>query len=148
MTYELAFSLLNLSVMPAWALLILLPRAGITNKLVHSALYPVALGLFYAICFGFTLFGGAGSDEVNFTTIEGVSAVFATPIGVLIGWSHYLVFDLFVGSWIGRDAQRRGVSHWLAAPSMFLSFLLGPIGLLIYMTGRFLMKRTGTLIET
>lgn len=148
MTYDLAFSLLNLSVMPAWALLILLPRAGITKTLVHSALYPVALGSFYAICFAFTLFGGAGSEEVNFTSIEGVSAIFSTPIGVLIGWSHYLVFDLFVGAWIGRDAQRRGVSHFLAAPAMFLSYMLGPIGLLIYLTGRYLMKRTATLIET
>ncbi len=31
MTYELAFSLLNISVMPAWALLVLLPRAKITR---------------------------------------------------------------------------------------------------------------------
>jgi len=147
MTYDLAFSLLNLSVMPAWALLILLPRAGLTKKLVHSALYPCVLGAFYAICFGFTLFGGAGSSEVDFTTMDGVSAIFATPIGVLIGWSHYLVFDLFVGAWIGRDAARRGISHWLAAPAMFFSFLLGPIGLLIYMVGRYAIKRTTTLHE-
>ena len=148
MTYDQIFSLINLSVMPAWALLILLPRAGITRTLVHSALYPVALGAFYAVCFGLTLFGGAGSSEVDFTTMKGVSAIFSTPIGVLIGWSHYLVFDLFVGAWIGRDAQRGGISHWLAAPAMFFSFLLGPIGLLIYMTGRFALKRTSTLVET
>ncbi|MEO9971034.1 MAG: ABA4-like family protein [Hyphomonadaceae bacterium] len=147
MTYDLAFSLLNISVMPAWVLLILLPRAGITERLVHSAIYPVALGLFYAICFGFTLFGGAGSDEVDFTTLEGVRAVFATDIGILIGWSHYLVFDLFVGAWIGRDALRRGVTHWLAAPSMLLSYLLGPIGALLYFTGRFALKRRFTLVE-
>ena len=147
MTYDLAFSLLNISVMPAWFLLVLLPRAGITERLVHSAVYPVALGLFYAICFGFTLFGGAGSDEVDFTSIEGVRAVFATDIGILIGWSHYLVFDLFVGAWIGRDALRRGVTHWLAAPSMLLSYLLGPIGLFLYMIGRYMLKRTATLQE-
>ena len=147
MTYELAFSLLNISVMPAWALLILLPRAGVTRKLVHSAVYPVAIGLFYATCFGITLFTSAGSEQVDFTTIEGVSAIFATPIGVLIGWSHYLVFDLFVGAWIGRDAQRRGISHWLAAPSMLLSYLLGPIGVLIYFVGRFVLKRDAGLHE-
>jgi len=147
MTYDQIFSLINLSVMPAWVLLILLPRAGITKTLVHSALYPVALGLFYAIGFGLTAFAGAGSSEVDFTSIEGVSAIFSTPIGVLVGWSHYLVFDLFVGAWIGRDAQRRGVTHWLAAPAMFLSFVLGPIGLLLYMVGRFVLKRTITLNE-
>lgn len=148
MTYDLAFSLINLSVMPAWALLILLPRADLTQKLVHSALYPCLLGVFYLGGFAMTMFGGAGSEEVNFTTIEGVSAIFSTPIGVLVGWSHYLVFDLFVGAWIGRDAQRRGVTHWLAAPAMFFSFMLGPIGLLIYIIGRFALKRAATLDET
>jgi len=147
MTYDLAFSLLNLSVMPAWALLIMLPRAKITRTLIHSALYPIALGLFYAICFGFTLFGSAGSEDVNFTSIEGVSAIFSTPIGVLIGWSHYLVFDLFVGAWIARDAIRRRVPHWLAAPAMLLTYLLGPIGALIYFTARLILKRSFSLAE-
>lgn len=147
MTSALAFSLINLAVMPAWALLILLPRARVTQALVHSALYPVLLGLFYLGGFLLTVFADAGSAEVDFTTIEGVRAIFATDIGVLIGWSHYLVFDLFVGAWIGRDAQRRGIPHWLAAPAMLLSFLLGPIGLLLYLTGRFAIKRTGTLLE-
>ena len=148
MPYELAFSLLNISVMPAWALLILLPRAKVTEKFVHSALYPIALGLFYAICSGFTLFGAAGSEDVDFTTIEGVSAIFSTPIGVLIGWSHYLAFDLFVGAWIGRDAIRRGISHWLAAPAILLTYLLGPIGALIYFTARLILKRNFSLQES
>lgn len=147
MTYDQIFSLINLSVMPAWALLILFPRAGVTRALVHSALYPCLLGLFYFGGFLMTAFAGAGSPDVDFTTIAGVRAIFATDIGVLIGWSHYLVFDLFVGAWIGRDAQRRGVTHWLAAPSILLSFLLGPIGLLLYVTGRFMLKRTATLVE-
>ena len=145
MTYDQIFSLINFSVMPAWALLILLPLANITKAIVHSALYPCVLGLFYAVCFGSMLFGGG--EEVSFTSIEGVSAIFSTPLGVLIGWSHYLVFDLFVGAWIGRDALRRGVTHWLAAPSILLSFILGPAGLLLYMIGRYMQKRTATLQE-
>ena len=148
MTYDQIFSLINLSVMPAWALLILLPRAGITRKLVHSALYPYLLSAVYFGGFLMTAFAGAGSPDVDFTTIEGVRAIFSTDIGVLIGWSHYLVFDLFVGAWIGRDALRRGVTHWLAAPSILLSFILGPAGLLLYMIGRYALTRTAVLAET
>lgn len=147
MTYDLAFSLLNLSVVPAWLLLILLPRAQVTKRLVHSGVYPLLLGTFYFAGFLMTMLGGAGSSEVDFTTIEGVSAIFSTPIGVLVGWSHYLVFDLFVGAWIGRDAQRRGVTRWLVAPATLLTVMLGPIGLLIYVIGRYILKRTGTLQE-
>lgn len=147
MTYNLAFSLLNASVIPAWVVLLFLPGADVTKTFVHSAIYPVTLGIFYTFGFGLTLLGGAGSEDVNFITIEGVRAIFDSDIGILIGWSHYLVFDLFIGAWIGRDAQRLGITHWFAAPSMLLTFLLGPLGLLIYIIGRYIATRTLTLQE-
>jgi len=28
---------------------------------------------------------------------------------LLAGWTHYLAFDLFIGGWEVRDAQRRGI---------------------------------------
>lgn len=149
MTYELAFSAINLSVMPAWLLLIALPRSGLTRTIVHSGIYPLALGSFYAVCLALSLFFGVGSEDAGFTSIGAVSALFDHPNGVLIGWTHYLVFDLFVGAWIGRDALRRGVTHWLAAPGMFFSFLFGPVGLVIYLIGRAVTGKGGlSLTET
>lgn len=149
MTYELAYSMINLSVMPAWLLLIAFPKAGITRTLVHSAIYPLIFGVFYATCLCLSLFFGVGADGANFNSLAGVSALFQHPNGVLIGWSHYLVFDLFVGAWIGRDAQRRGVSHWLAAPSMLFAFIFGPVGLLLYVLSRAATGKGGlSLAET
>ncbi len=136
MTYELAFTAINLSVLPAWLLLIALPRSDITKAVVHSGIYPLALGSFYAVCLALSMFFGVSSEEAGFASIGAVSALFDHPNGVLIGWSHYLVFDLFVGAWIGRDALRRGVTHWLAAPGMLFSFVFGPVGLLFYLIGR------------
>ncbi|MEM6901373.1 MAG: ABA4-like family protein [Pseudomonadota bacterium] len=147
MTYDQVFTLLNFSVVPAWAMLIFLPRAKLTERLVHSALYPIVLGLFYMIGFGLILTGFGGAADVSFSSVADISAAFSTPIGVLVGWSHYLVFDLFVGAWIGRDAQRRSITHWLVAPALFFTFVLGPIGLLIYVCGRLLLRRTTMLSE-
>jgi hypothetical protein len=73
-----------------------------------------------------------GAADGGFSTIEGVRALFSVDIGILVGWIHYLVFDLFVGAWEARDAKRRGFSHWLLIPCLFFTFMAGPLGLLLY----------------
>jgi len=148
MTYEHIFSAINIAVMPAWALLIFLPRAKITKQIVHSGLYPLLLGGFYIVVMAMQIFFGFGETEGgNFFSAGGVSALFQHPHGVLIGWSHYLVFDLFVGAWVGRDAQRWNIPHLLAAPCQLLCFIFGPIGLFCYLLLRFFMGKTGFSLD-
>ena len=55
---------------------------------------------------------------------------------LLAGWTHYLAFDLFIGGWEVRDAQRRGIPHLLVVPALVLTFLFGPAGLLLYLAIR------------
>ena len=55
---------------------------------------------------------------------------------LLAGWVHYLAFDLFVGTWETRDAVARGISRWILAPCLLLTFLFGPIGWLAYHVAR------------
>jgi len=65
---------------------------------------------------------------------------------MLAGWVHYLAFDLFVGNWQVRDAQAHGIPHWAIAPSLILTFLFGPAGLLLYFAVRTLKSRkSGTV---
>lgn len=132
MTFELAFLFINAAVVPAWILLIFLPRWAGTKALVHSMLYPLILGVVYTVGLGFSVFGGMGGEGSGFTTITAVRAIFSTDIGVLVGWTHFLLFDLFVGAWEARDAQRRGFSHGLLIPCLLLTFMAGPLGLLLY----------------
>lgn len=131
------FNLINASVLPAWALLIFAPQWKWTDRLIHSGLYPLGLGLLYTVFFICAVVLGGPSQGVDFTTIEGVAAIFSHPWGVLTGWVHYLVFDLFVGMWEARDARRRGVSHIWLVPCLVLTFMAGPLGLLLY----FLLRR-------
>jgi hypothetical protein len=51
---------------------------------------------------------------------------------LLAGWIHYLAFDLFLGAWQARQAQRLGISHFLVVPCLLLTFLFGPIGLPVF----------------
>ncbi|MEM9599616.1 MAG: ABA4-like family protein [Pseudomonadota bacterium] len=130
--HQMLLTLINLSVLPAWALLILAPRWQWTDRIVHSGFYPVALGLAYLAFMISALLWGTNSEPVNFTTVEGIAAIFTHPFGLLTAWVHYLVFDLFVGAWEARDARRRGMAHLALIPCLLLTFMAGPIGLLLY----------------
>jgi hypothetical protein len=136
MTYETVYTIINLGVLPAWLLLALAPGAQVTRMIVHSGLYPLIIGVFYIVTLSMTLFFGMGAEGGNFNSAAGVSQLFSHPLGILVGWSHYLVFDLFVGSWEARDAQRRGVPHWMLVPCLFFTLMFGPVGLLLYLVLR------------
>lgn len=140
MTVETLFSAVNLSVMPAWALLIFAPNWRGTTAIVHSMFYPLLLGGVYIAGLIGTIFLGMGAEGAGFTTIEAVRQIFASDMGVVVGWAHFLVFDLFVGAWEARDARRRGFSHWLLIPCLLLTFMFGPVGLVAYLALR---KATG-----
>ncbi len=140
MSYDHLFNFVNASVLPAWALLIFAPRWSWTAKLVHSMLWPLVLGGLYIAVFAAVIFFGQGAEGGGFTSIEGVRALFSSDAGIVIGWAHYLVFDLFVGAWCARDAQRRGFKHALLIPCLLLCFMAGPVGLVLY---AILRKATG-----
>ena len=147
MTWDTGFSLINFLVMPAWALLIFLPRAKLTRVAVHSMLYPIIFGAIYGTLLIAAMFFGLSDPDAGFT-FTGVQALFDHPNGVIVGWSHYLVFDLFVGAWIARDAQRAGIAHWQTIPCILAAFLFGPVGLLLYALHRLATGKGFSLFET
>jgi hypothetical protein len=137
MTAETLFKVVSAAVVPGWLLLILAPRARITERVVLSGAYPLALAAAYLVlivAFFPSAVGGFGS-------LADVSRVFANPWLLLAGWIHYLAFDLFVGAWEARDAAARGVPHLLLVPCLVLTLLFGPIGLLAYFGTRGLAAR-------
>ena len=144
MTNEFIFTILNTSVLPGWALLLLLPRHALTKRVVHSGLYAVVLGVAYAVL----LFGDhPGPQGSNFFTLEGVTRIFTTPQTIIACWVHYLIFDLFIGAWIGRDCERLAMKPWTAIPSQVLTLLFGPVGLLSWVLVRGIHKRVFGLSE-
>jgi len=78
---------------------------------------------------------GSG-PQFDFSSIEGVRAIFASDAGLTIGWVHYLAFDLFVGIWIARDGDDKVISRFIQAPILLLTFLAGPLGLFIWLIVR------------
>jgi SNF family Na+-dependent transporter len=60
---------------------------------------------------------------------------------VLLGWVHFLAFDLFIGAWMVRDARRLKILHLAVIPCLLVTFLLGPVGLLTYLVLRTGLRR-------
>ena len=148
LTPDQVFEYANMAVLPFWLLLAIAPRWSGTNILVHSIAIPVLLGLIYLWYFANGAFFGPNvPKDAAFGTLEGVMVFFTQKEAVVAGWVHYLVFDLFVGAWIARDAVRREINQWLVAPILFFTLMLGPIGLLMYVALRGAMRGTLTLNE-
>jgi hypothetical protein len=128
MSAESLFRITSAAAVPAWLLLILAPRARITERVVLSGLYSLAFALAYLVL----IVAFVPSAPGGFGSLAGVSRFFANPWLLLAGWIHYLAFDLFVGAWETRDAASRGVPHVLLVPCLVLTLLFGPAGLLAY----------------
>lgn len=126
------FSLSNLVAMTGWGLLTFAPRWKFTRLMVISGLIPLLLGSVYLTI----IVAFIGESEGSFGSLEGVMVLFQNPWAVLAGWIHYLAFDLFIGAWEVRDSEKYGISHFLVIPCLFLTFMFGPVGLLVYYTIR------------
>jgi ABA DEFICIENT 4-like len=139
------YQLLLVGILPAWVLLLLAPRAAITRILVHSIIPALILGGLY----GVLIAHGAVSavPPRSLLGLSGLMALFGTETGLLAGFAHYLVLDLFAGAWQVRDAERRGVPHIAVIPCLLLTFALGPLGLVLYLLIRTAFGRGGLALD-
>jgi hypothetical protein len=140
------FSFTNTLALAGWILLALFPRKPLT----HSAILYLGVALLcltYAVCFAAVLAGGIDpvsqpvADQIHasqpgFSSIPAVRAIFQSDGGVVIGWTHYLAFDLFTGLWIARDADAKQFGRIWQLPFLLATFMAGPIGLLGWLVVR------------
>ena len=130
MTPTDVFSLANMTAMPMWLLMIILAKWRVTRFLIDYKVVPILLSIIYAIYIIQSILGGGGLD---FGSLESVMALFTKQDAVLAGWVHYLAFDLLVGMWILDQNKTLKIHQLLIAPCLFGSFMLGPIGFLLFM---------------
>lgn len=131
MTNEQIFSLASLAALAGWLILAASPlRPGLIIAIARWV--GVALAVTYAVVLALHW----GQGEGGFGSLAEVKALFSTDGVLLAGWVHYLAFDLWIGAWEVEDAPRHGLSHWLVLPCLFLTFMFGPVGLLLYLALR------------
>ena len=130
MTYETIFNIYNTGILIFWLLLLVFPKSKLTQKMTDFPWIPLV------IAFGYIYFLGTSDSifPVDFSSLSGLTEMFqnSNPRGVAAGWLHYLAFDFWVGCWILRDSQKKGVKHAFIIFPMFFTFMLGPVGVIIY----------------
>ena len=114
-----------------WLLLVFLPRQPIA-KIIAGIIAPLILSAGYLALIALHFQGAEG----GFGSLADVRTLFAKDELLLAGWIHYLAFDLFIGAWETRDAERHQIPHLVVLPCLVMTFMLGPIGLLFYLAIR------------
>jgi hypothetical protein len=128
------FSLSSLLVMPFWLLMIAVPRARFTERLLRSPLVAVGAALLYAILVLPRI--ATVLPLVARPELATIAPLLGTPEGATIGWVHFLAFDLFVGRWVYLDGRARNVPVLAGSATLFFVLMLGPIGYLLHLGAR------------
>lgn len=128
MSPDTVFSIASSTAMAGWMLLILAPRWDVLIAFIRLGLIG-ALSLTYAVLVFVYFFRVEGG---GFGSIAEVRALFTSDPVLVAGWVHYLAFDLFIGTWIAVEADRRGYNRLLQAPMLVATFMFGPLGLLLF----------------
>lgn len=122
------FSVANAAVLPAWAILILAPRARWRLlDAVPRLVVPAALSLIYA-AFILAHFAESGG---SYGSIAEVRQLFQSDAVLVAGWMHYLVFDLLIASHAAAAMDRAGVGRILQGAVLPTILMFGPLGWLL-----------------
>lgn len=132
MNADQIFLLCNNLALAGWILMVVAPRWKWTFNIIITGGIIILLSAIYLTLI-VLYFGKAGG---NFSSLSGVMKLFENREAVLAGWVHYLAFDMFVGTWMLSNSQKLGIRHWWIIPCLFFTFMLGPIGLILYFVVR------------
>lgn len=123
------FSLTNGLATLGWALLLFTPNWHVTRRLLFSLAIPALLCTSYLV----VMLAFSGEEGMDFSSLDSVATMFSQREVVLVGWIHYLAFDLMVGLWISSNARKHDIKHLYIVLPLIFTFMLGPIGLLSYL---------------
>ena len=133
-TIEMLYYWVNLGVLPFWLLLIFFPNSHLSRYFVTSIFPFFILGgtyifiLYKSYLNSYDFFG-------NFTLylgIDEISNLFTDKIFLMLFWSHFISINLFTGGWIVKDSQKYSINKILLIFPLITTYLIGPLGLLIY----------------
>lgn len=138
MTAEQIFSMCGAVALAGWLILIFAGRRRWAAPLISGSLIP----LLFALAYTTILLTHWKAAPGGFGSLAEVSLLFSDPWILLAGWIHYLAFDLFIGSWQVRDSMLHSIPHLAVIPCLVLTFLFGPVGILLYFLVRAARRRS------
>ena len=133
-TIEMIYLWLNIGIIPFWFVLIFFPQSkfcsyliiSIFPYLVFSAVYVYLVYYFFISDYDFL------SNFNLYLGFDNLMDLFTERSFLILFWSHFLVINLFCGSWIVKDSQQLMISKYLVFIPLVLTYFVGPLGILFY----------------
>jgi hypothetical protein len=133
----IVFSAANNLAMAGWLVMLVAPRSRLVTWWICGLGIPGLLAMLYVL---FMLLY-APQAEGGFSSLAEVAMLFRNDGVLLAGWVHYLAFDMFIGAWMCRIAAAEQMNAWLVRLCLPPTFLVGPVGLLLFLILRFFLVR-------
>ena len=133
-TVEMIYLWLNIGILPFWFTLIVFPQSQISKVFITSVFPIFILGLVYTYLLYIAYIDGYDFLQ-NFKLYLGLSEVlnlFENQNFLILFWTHFLAINLFCGGWIVNDSQMFGMNKFLVSFPLIITYLIGPIGIVIY----------------
>jgi len=135
----------SLYILPFWLMMWFAPAHERTAALLRNEwvyLAPLAAAYTLAVLPNLVdILVLLGSDM---PTPEIVVSLFDDREVILIGWLHYLAFDLFVGRWTWQRLMATNQPLYVSFPVLLLSMMVAPLGALL---GLVVTKDIGTTTQ-
>ena len=148
-TLEMLYIWVNIGVLPFWFLIIFFPQSNLC-KFFATSIFPIFLlsGTYLFILYKAYL--GSFNFTENFNLYLGLnftSDLFTENYFLLMFWTHFVSINLFIGGWILRDSQKFSINKIILAFPLITTYLIGPIGILIYWVIRIFYAKRLNLYE-
>ena len=79
--------------------------------------------------------------------INEVKSLFGDQVFLMMFWIHFISINLFTGGWIVKDSQKFSINKVLMAVPLIVTYLIGPIGILLYWIIRIFYAKRISLYE-
>ena len=133
-TLDMLYFWVNFGVLPFWLILIFFPNSNLLRYFVTSILPILILSGSYIFVL-YKSYLNSYDFINNFTLYLGIdylSELFSDKSYLMMFWIHFVSINLFTGGWIVKDSQKFSINKVILAIPLIITYLIGPIGLLLY----------------
>ena len=134
LTFENVYIWTNLGILPFWLMIIFIPNWKISHIFINSVILPLILAVAYVYVFYQAILLNEPILDLFrlFFSLDNLYTVFAAESFLLVFWLHFVTLNLFLGSWLSRDAIKYNISRSLTIVPLILIYFSGPVGLVLY----------------
>ena len=146
---EMIYLWLNIGIVPFWIILIFFPNSKVCGLFVTSIFPIIILGSVYTYLI-FYFYSSGYNFIQNFNLYLGLyylADLFEKEGFIIIFWTHFLIINLFCGSWIVRDSQKYMINKYLIMLPLIVTYFTGPLGIFFYWLTRIFYAKKISIID-